>query len=100
MTEVWFDERDQAEDFIEGLGLAAEPRRVGFAGEEDDEDHAWVVVLDEPAPEALDLADELGGWVPDTEGISAPATPLDLPAAPRRLKNPRDGSAGSRSGGA
>lgn len=88
MTEIWFDERDDAEAFIEGLDLEAEPRRVGFAGEEDDEDHAWVVVLEQPDADVMDRADELGGWVPQGEGPSAPAAPLDLPAAPRRLKNP------------
>ncbi|OUZ12778.1 hypothetical protein BHE97_00780 [Aeromicrobium sp. PE09-221] len=88
MTEIWFDERDDAETFLEGLELETEPRRVGFAGEEDDEDHAWVVLLDHPDAEVMKRADELGGWVPEAEVPVAPAEPLDLPAAPRRLKNP------------
>ncbi len=88
MTEIWFDERDDADAFIAGLDRDVELRRVGFAGEEDDEDHAWVVVLDDPDADTMGRADELGGWVPQGENPSAPASPLDLPAAPRRLKNP------------
>ena len=88
MSEIWFDERDNAESFIEGLDLETEPRRVGFAGEEDDEDHAWVVVLDDPDAEAIERAEELGGWVPRGEAAAPAIAPLDLPAAPLRLKNP------------
>ncbi len=88
MTEIWFDERDDADAFITGLDLDLEPRRVGFAGEEDDEDHAWVVVLADPDADVMERADELGGWVPRGEASATPVAPLDLPAAPRRLKNP------------
>lgn len=85
-VEIWFDERDDAEAFLEELQQEADIRRVGFAGEEDDEDHAWVVLLPAAEPAALELADGHGGWVPEPVTPRPAAAPIDLPRAPRRLK--------------
>jgi len=64
-------------------GYAATVAREPFAGEDDDEDHPWVVRTDAPSA-ALDLLlDQYDGWL--DEGADAPpVTPLDLPDAPRR----------------
>jgi len=70
-------------------GYAAAVTRERYAGEDDDEDHAWAVETDAPAS-ALDLLlDAHDGWLDDApaDGISAgpaQATPLELPDAPRR----------------
>ncbi|MFD1860695.1 hypothetical protein EHW97_11165 [Aeromicrobium camelliae] len=85
-VEIWFDERDDAEAFLEELQHEADVRRVGFAGEEDDEDHAWVVLLPAADEAVLDLADGHGGWAPETVSPPAVPVPVDLPRAPRRLK--------------
>lgn len=82
-VEVWFDEEDDAAAFAEAVG--ADPRPVWFAGEEDGEDAAWVVLVDELDQDALD---EHHGWVPDHEPPAAVPAPLDLPSAPKRIKNP------------
>lgn len=64
-------------------GYAATLTRERYAGEDDDEDHAWSVETDAPAV-ALDLLlDAHDGWLDDGVGEQA-ATPLDLPDAPRR----------------
>jgi 8-oxo-dGTP diphosphatase len=64
-------------------GYAATLTRERYAGEDDDEDHAWAVVTDAPAV-ALDLLlDEHDGWLDDAAGRE-PAAPLELPDAPRR----------------
>jgi hypothetical protein len=64
-------------------GYAATLTRERYAGEDDDEDHAWAVVTDAPAV-ALDLLlDAHDGWLEDAAG-QEPAAPLELPDAPRR----------------
>jgi 8-oxo-dGTP diphosphatase len=63
-------------------GYAATLTRERYAGEDDDEDHAWAVVTDAPAV-ALDLLlDAHDGWLDDDD--QAPVVPLELPDAPRR----------------
>lgn len=67
-------------------GFATRLDRVPFAGEDDDEDHAWAVWTDAP-PVMLELAaDEFDGWVVHEE--DAPRVPLDLPDAPKRRHQP------------
>lgn len=64
-------------------GYSATVSRERLAGEDDDEDHPWVVSTDAPSA-ALDiLLDPYDGWL-DEGGDAAPAAPLDLPDAPRR----------------
>ncbi|RLV55795.1 hypothetical protein D9V41_10085 [Aeromicrobium phragmitis] len=95
-VEIWFDERDDAEAFLEELQREADVRRVGFAGEEDDEDHAWVVLLPAADQAVVYLADSHGGWVPEPVAPPAATAPMDLPRAPRRLKDARGHSPSGR----
>ena len=90
---IVFDEeaaRD-VERRLRGDGYAVTVTRERYAGEDDDEDHAWAVETDAPDV-ALDLLlDAHDGWLDDSapgDGSRVrprlPATPLDLPDAPRR----------------
>ena len=68
-------------------GFDASCAREPFAGEDDDEDHPWVVSTDAPALMLELLVEEYDGWLEPDEP-PAPATPLVLPDAPRRVKRP------------
>jgi 8-oxo-dGTP diphosphatase len=81
-----FDERDDAEAAAAVLrdeGYDAWTERDRFAGEDDDEDHAWAVLTDAPAVRLELLVEQHDGWYDDGEPAAPPA-PLDLPAGPRR----------------
>lgn len=67
--------------------LDAEVRRGRFHGEDDDEDHPWMVVLRDVDQALVDeLLSEHDGWLePGTN--DTPATPPPLPDAPKRFKN-------------
>jgi hypothetical protein len=85
---AYFFEREDAEKFADALD--GELRRGRFQGEDDDEDHPWMVLL--PAatdPTALEhLLTQCEGWL-DSPGTEHPAVePPPLPTAPKRLKNP------------
>jgi len=81
-------------------GFEATLQRDRFAGEDDDEDHAWAVLSDAPDYTLELLADERDGWVDHSATASpappgtppmpptppAPPMPLDLPDGPRRVK--------------
>jgi 8-oxo-dGTP diphosphatase len=69
-------------------GFDAALARERFAGEDDDEDHPWVVLTDAPAVMVELLLDAYDGWLDeaDDEPPSGTPAPLDLPEAPRRLK--------------
>ena len=73
---------------LESDGFTAETGRERFAGEDDDEDHAWVVVTDAPAVMVELLTEEYDGWLDEspTTRPTPPAQPLDLPDGPRRIK--------------
>jgi hypothetical protein len=100
---VAFHEQDDAEAVAARLrldGFKAGLVRERFAGEDDDEDHAWSVVTDAPSFAVELYAEEYDAWVdegpdrPRTDGreASAQPQPLDLPDAPRRIKGHfRDG---------
>ena len=79
---------------LQSDGFAAETGRERFAGEDDDEDHAWVVVTDAPAVMVELLTEEYDGWLDEspTTPAAPPPAPLDLPDAPRRIKGHFDGS--------
>jgi hypothetical protein len=87
-----FWEREDAAAVAERLGGVV--RRGRFHGEDDDEDHPWVVTLTEVDRGALEeLLDEYDGWLEvDDEADEAGATdvaiadPPALPSEPRRLK--------------
>jgi 8-oxo-dGTP diphosphatase len=81
-----FDERDDAEvvaDQLRGQGYDAWTERERFAGEDDDEDHAWAVLTDAPDVHLELLVEAHDGWY-DAGEPAPPAAPLDLPRAPRR----------------
>ncbi|GAB3835536.1 hypothetical protein [Kribbella italica] len=81
MQIAYFWERDDAEAVAERLG--GELSRGRFHGEDDDEDHPWVVALPEGAE--LAVVDEFDGWLEPAADEPAPAPP-PLPTAPKRLK--------------
>ena len=87
-----FHEQDDAETVVARLrreGWDAMVAQDRFAGEDDDEDHPWVVVTDAPEFVVEILAEEYDGWVDHAETpASRPASPspLDLPDGPRRIK--------------
>lgn len=87
---VVFHEEDEAAAVLARLrtdGFDAELVRERFAGEDDDEDHAWAVLTDAPELVVEVLAEEYDGWVDyDEPAPPPPPAPLDLPAAPKRIK--------------
>lgn len=81
-----FDDRDTAEEvaaILRAEGYDAWTERESFAGEDDDEDHAWAVLSDAPDVRVELLTEERDGWFDVDDPAAAPA-PLDLPSAPRR----------------
>jgi hypothetical protein len=71
-------------------GFEASVARERLAGEDDDEGHPWAVLSDAPDFMVELLVDEHDGWLDADDGAaSAPSLPpLDLPAAPKRIKRP------------
>jgi len=87
MRGVFFDE-DHARAAVARLvrdGFDATCAREHFAGEDDDEDHPWVVSTDAPLVMLELLVEEYDGWL-EPDATPPPATPLVLPDAPRRAK--------------
>lgn len=86
-------ERDDAQAAAEVLsaeGYTVMVERDRFHGEDDDEDHAWAVVVAGVADARLQqVADEHDGWVDTAEADPVtPPPPPALPTSPRRLKRP------------
>ena len=84
---IFFDEDDAraVAARLVGDGYDAKVARERLAGEDDDEDHPWAVLTDAPSIVLEILVDEYDGWLDD--GVDAPPpVPLDLPAAPKRIK--------------
>jgi hypothetical protein len=87
MRGIFFDE-DHARAAVARLsrqGFDATCEREAFAGEDDDEDHPWVVSTDAPVVLLELVVEEYDGWLEDDEP-APPPTPIDLPSAPRRVK--------------
>lgn len=85
---VFFDESD-ARAVVGRLtsdGWEAALLRDRFQGEDDDEDHPWIVASDAPALLLELLVEEYDGWLDPGEEATPPAPPVDLPAAPKRIK--------------
>ena len=59
-------------------GFDATCEREPFAGEDDDEDHPWVVATDAPVVMLELLVEEYDGWLEPDE-LPPPPTPLVLP---------------------
>ncbi|WP_109509328.1 hypothetical protein [Nocardioides speluncae] len=88
MRGIFFDEDDAraVAARLVGDGFDATVSRERLAGEDDDEDHPWAVLTDAPELLLEPLIDEYDGWL-DAEDPSQPTLPpLDLPAAPKRVK--------------
>jgi hypothetical protein len=83
---AYFFEREDAEtvaDILDG-----DLRRGRFQGEDDDEDHPWMVILPATTDAAVldDLLTRYDGWL-DSPATEQPAVePAPLPTAPKRLK--------------
>lgn len=85
---IFFDE-DDAQAVVARLradGFEATVERERLAGEDDDDDHPWAVTSDAPAFMLEVLVDTHDGWLDEGEDAGVPLPPLDLPAAPRRIK--------------
>jgi hypothetical protein len=84
---AYFWEREDA-DAVAGR-LDAVVRRDRFQGEDDDEDHPWMVLV--PADAELAVVEPLvaryDGWLDAGDaGAPPPVEPPPLPTAPKRLK--------------
>ncbi len=89
-----FDDRETAEavvDLLRAEGYDAWAERDAFAGEDDDEDHAWAVGTEAPDVRLELLTEEHEGWfdVVDALDVTEPVpssgpAPVDLPRGPRR----------------
>lgn len=81
---AYFWEREDAAAVAARLG--GDVRRGRFHGEDDDEDHPWVLELEDVDRAALDeLLNEYDGWL-EIEVDEAPAVPPPLPQEPKRFK--------------
>ena len=97
MRGIFFDEGDAAAVVarLVGAGYDARVVRERLSGEDDDEDHPWAVLTDAPEFVLDVLVDDYDGWLDfedDQASAAPPAPPLDLPAAPRRIKRPEGGN--------
>jgi hypothetical protein len=88
MMAIYFDEGDDAQELVkalEGEGYATTLTREAFAGEEDWDDRAWVLVVEPFDDQVVEMVDVYGGWLPGDDRPAA--SPLDLPGLPKRLKD-------------
>lgn len=86
---ILFDE-DEALSVARRLvddGYQATLTRERYAGEDDDADHPWAITTDAPHFVLELMVDDHDGWV-ETEERASSLPPLDLPAAPKRIKRP------------
>lgn len=83
---VFFDGDDArlAAERLRRDGFEAEVARQPLAGEDDDEDHPWVVVTDAPVVMLELLVEAHDGWLEEA-AAPPPPVPLVLPRPPRRL---------------
>ncbi|WP_107767723.1 hypothetical protein [Nocardioides terrigena] len=92
MRAIFFDEDDARAVAARLLadGFEASVARERLAGEDDDEGHPWAVLSDAPDFMVELLVDEYDGWLDAADDAPAapPLPPLDLPAAPKRIKRP------------
>ncbi|WP_405060402.1 FAD-dependent monooxygenase [Kribbella sp. NBC_01505] len=91
---AYFWEQEDAESVAAQLDGTV--RRERFQGEDDDEDHPWVVVLGAVDREALDaLLAEYDGWLETAVAEPVAAPPPPLPSGPKRFKKGVNPSAGA-----
>ena len=85
MSAIYFDTDDDAAEIVKALqaeGYATELRRESFAGEDDSEDRAWLLLVEPFDARVIEMVDVYGGWMPGDERL--PEHPADLPEGPRR----------------
>jgi hypothetical protein len=81
---AYFWEQEDAEAVAARLNGVV--RRGRFHGEDDDEDHPWLVLLQDADHAVLDeLLTEYDGWL-ETPVDESAAAPPPLPEGPRRFK--------------
>ncbi|MET7282873.1 hypothetical protein ABZS29_31885 [Kribbella sp. NPDC005582] len=81
---AYFWEQEDAESVAARLDGVV--RRGRFHGEDDDEDHPWVVVLRDVERDAVDaVLAEYDGWLETADSEPAVAPP-PLPTGPKRFK--------------
>lgn len=83
---AYFWEREDAEQVAGRIDAVV--RRDRFQGEDDDEDHPWMVLVPIGTdPGVLEpLVTEYDGWLDSGAAETAPVEPPPLPTAPKRLK--------------
>ncbi|WP_433159916.1 hypothetical protein [Kribbella sp. CA-247076] len=82
---AYFWEQEDAEAVAARLGGTV--RRGRFHGEDDDEDHPWIVVLDAVDRAVVEeVLTEYDGWL-ESAAAQPPSAPPPLPNGPRRFKN-------------
>ncbi len=88
MAAIHFDEQDDAAELIGALdaeGYVTSLTRESFAGEEDWEDRAWVLLVEPFDDRVVEMVDVYGGWMPGDDRLAA--EPPELPDGPKRLKD-------------
>jgi hypothetical protein len=92
MSAIYFDSDDDAAELVGALeaeGYATDLRREGFAGEDDSDDRAWVLVVTPFDDRVVEMVDVYGGWMAGDDRLPvAPVAPPELPQQPKRLKDP------------
>jgi hypothetical protein len=85
---AYFFEREDASRVADALG--GDLRRGRFQGEDDDEDHPWMVILPAATDPAVleDLLARYDGWLDSPTDEQPTLAPPPLPTAPKRLKKP------------
>ena len=89
MTGIYVDTDDDAVELMAALeaeGYTTMLEREPFAGEDDSDDHAWLLQVEPFDDRVIEMVDVYGGWMPGDEQL--PLEPLELPGAPKRLKHP------------
>ena len=87
MTRIYFDEPDDSIELAKALeseGFTVETVREAFAGEDDSDDHGWVLEVEQSDDRITEMVDVYGGWLAGDERL--PVEPLPLPEEPKRLK--------------
>ena len=87
MTRIYFDEPEDSIELAKALeaeGYTVETVREAFAGEDDSDDHAWVLDVDQSDNRIIEMVDVYGGWLPGDERLAAEPPPL--PGEPKRRK--------------
>ena len=88
MSAIYFDTDDDAVELIGALqaeGYTTTLTREAFAGEEDWDDRAWVLLVEPFDDRVVEMVDVYGGWMPGDEQL--PDEPSQLPGEPKRLKD-------------